>query len=86
MLATVRRAAVAFALLTATAVTLLAAAVLALALVMPAWAAALVVAAALLLGAAVAAGLAARGRAKEPLERTRRHIKEELEWAKEIRT
>jgi hypothetical protein len=85
VLGRVQRMAIAFALLTAAAAAVLTAGVLALALVMPAWAAALAVAA-LLLGGGLIAGRAAKGDRKEPLERTRRHIKEDLEWAKEVRT
>jgi uncharacterized membrane protein YqjE len=86
MVATVRRAALAFALLGAGAAMLLVTAVLALSRVLPAWAAALVVAGALFASGGGAAAWAARGRNKPPLERTRRNLKENLHWAKEIAT
>jgi uncharacterized membrane protein YqjE len=86
LLATVRRGAVAIVLLAAGVAMLLATAVLALCLVLPAWAAALVVSGALLVSGGIAATWAARGRSKAPLERTRRNLKENLQWAKEIRT
>jgi Putative Actinobacterial Holin-X, holin superfamily III len=62
---------------------MLVAVALALGKVMPEWAAALVVAAAVLLVGTVA-GLVGWGkRVKEPLETTRRTLKEDVQWAKE---
>jgi hypothetical protein len=61
---------------------LLVAAALALATVMPAWAAALVVAAVVALVGAIA-GFIGWKRVSRPLERTRRTLKEDLHWMKE---
>ena len=62
---------------------LLVAVVFALAHVMPGWLAALALGA-LLLVVGGAIGLAAwRGRVSAPLAATRKHVKEDLEWAKE---
>jgi hypothetical protein len=57
--------------------------VLALALVMPAWAAGLLVTGAVLATAAVVAAVGWARRVRKPLERTRRHFKEDVKWIKE---
>jgi hypothetical protein len=62
---------------------LLVAAAMALAHVLPAWAAALVVAGVVLLVGALAAWLGWGKRVKQPLERTQRTLKEDVRWAKE---
>jgi putative superfamily III holin-X len=62
---------------------LLVAAAMALAHVLPAWAAALVVAGVVLLVGGLAAWLGWGKRVKQPLERTQRTLKEDVRWAKE---
>jgi uncharacterized membrane protein YqjE len=57
--------------------------VLALDVALPAWAAALIVAVVLAVGAAIVAGVGWGKRVRAPLERTRRHIKEDVSWVKE---
>jgi len=59
------------------------AAVLALATVMPGWGAAIVVAAAVLAVGTIAGLLGWAKRVKEPLDATRRTLKEDLEWTRE---
>jgi phosphoserine phosphatase len=56
---------------------------LALALVMPGWGAALIVAAVVLGVGALAAKLGWNRRVTNPLERTRRSVKEDVRWTKE---
>jgi hypothetical protein len=65
---------------------LLVAGVLALSLVLPAWAAGLVAAGAVAAVAAVAAVLGWRGRVRKPLRRSRHELEEDLKWTKERRT
>jgi putative superfamily III holin-X len=62
---------------------MLVAAALALATVMAGWAAALIVAAAVLLVGTVAGMVGWGKRVKDPLEMTRRTLKEDVQWAKE---
>ena len=62
---------------------MLVAAALALGTALPEWAAALIVAAGVLLVGTVAGLLGWGMRVKEPLETTRRTIKEDVQWAKE---
>lgn len=62
---------------------LLVAAVLALATLLPGWAAALLVAAPFVLAAAVAGAIGWRRRVRQPLGMTRASLKESLEWAKD---
>jgi putative superfamily III holin-X len=62
---------------------MLVAAAMALGTAIPEWAAALIVAAAVLLVGTVAGLLGWGKRVKEPLETTRRTIKEDVQWAKE---
>jgi hypothetical protein len=62
---------------------LLVTAALALSAVMPAWAAGLVVAGAILVFAAVAALISWRHRVSRPLARTRKALKEDVQWTKE---
>jgi hypothetical protein len=50
------------------------------------WAAALVVAAALLVPGTILVMLAAKASPKSPLERTRKSLKQDLEWAKDQAT
>jgi uncharacterized membrane protein YqjE len=57
--------------------------VLALALVMPGWAAGLLVTGVVLAAAAVVAAVGWRHRVRNPLERTRKHLKEDVQWMKE---
>jgi uncharacterized membrane protein YqjE len=61
---------------------LLVAAVLALSLVLPGWAAALIVGGAMLVIAAVAAGVGWGRRVKRPLDRTQSSLKEDARWMK----
>jgi hypothetical protein len=60
--------------------------VLALAEIMPAWAAALLVTVALSVATAVVLRLASRARPRHPLERIRRNIKEDLHWTQREKT
>lgn len=62
---------------------LLVAAVLALATLLPGWAAALIVAAPFVLAAAAAGAIGWTRRVREPLGMTRTSLKESLEWAKD---
>ncbi|MHB8877934.1 MAG: phage holin family protein [Myxococcaceae bacterium] len=62
---------------------LLTAAVLALSLVLPAWAAALITAGGCLLVAAVAGLIGWAKHVRTPLERTQKTLKEDMQWAKE---
>lgn len=62
---------------------LLVTAILALAQVMPAWAAGLAVAGAVLVVAAVALAIGWRKRVRTPLDHTRHELKEDVQWAKE---
>ena len=62
---------------------ILVAAALALGLVMPAWVAALLVAAAVLIVGGIAGMVGWGKRVKDPLETTRRTLKEDVRWAKE---
>jgi hypothetical protein len=62
---------------------LCAAAVLGLATSMSAWAAALVVGVAMLVIAGIAAAVARSKRVKNPLEKTQKTLKEDVQWAKE---
>jgi uncharacterized membrane protein YqjE len=57
--------------------------VLALSLLMPGWAAGLIVTGVTLAVAAVVALVGWRKRVRNPLERTRRHLKEDVKWMKE---
>jgi hypothetical protein len=57
--------------------------VLALSLVMAGWAAGLVVTGVVLAAAAIVAVIGWRRRVKQPLERTRRNLKEDAKWMKE---
>jgi uncharacterized membrane protein YqjE len=57
--------------------------VLALAQVMPAWAAGLIVSGVVLVVAAVAAAVGWSKRVRRPLEQTRRELKEDMQWTKE---
>jgi hypothetical protein len=57
--------------------------ILALALVMPGWAAGLVVSGAVLIAAAIAGAVGWSKRIREPIHRTRHELKEEVRWAKE---
>jgi hypothetical protein len=58
-------------------------AVLALALVMPGWAAGLIVTGVVLAAAAVVAAVGWGRRVRKPLERTRKHLEEDVKWMKE---
>ena len=72
------------ALLTLFAVnTLLVTAILALAKVMPAWGAGLLVSGILLAAAGVAGAIGWSKRVRTPMEKTRRHVKEDVKWVKE---
>ena len=62
---------------------LLVAAVLALATLLPGWAAALLVAAPFVLAAVVAGAIGWTRRVRQPLRMTRTSLKESLEWAKD---
>jgi protein-S-isoprenylcysteine O-methyltransferase Ste14 len=62
---------------------LLVAVVFALAHVMPAWLAALALGVLLLVVGGAIGLVAWRGRLRAPLAATRKHVKEDLEWAKE---
>jgi uncharacterized membrane protein YqjE len=57
--------------------------VLALAQLMPAWAAGLIVSGAVLVVAAGAAAMGWSRRVRRPLEETRRELKEDVQWTKE---
>ena len=57
--------------------------ILALALVMPGWAAGLIVTAAVLIGAGVTAAVGWSRRVRAPLERTRKHLKNDVQFMKE---
>jgi hypothetical protein len=57
--------------------------VLALSLVMPGWAAGLIVTAAVVAVAGMVAALGWSRRVRAPLERTRKHLKEDVQWMKE---
>jgi hypothetical protein len=57
--------------------------VFALALVMPGWLAGLIVTGVVLATAGVVAGLGWRRRVRNPLQRTRKHLKEDVRWMKE---
>jgi uncharacterized membrane protein YqjE len=57
--------------------------VFALALVMPGWAAALIVTGVVLAAAGVVAAIGWKRRVRTPLERTRKHLKEDVRWMKE---
>jgi len=57
--------------------------VLALALVMPGWLSGLIVMGVVLAAAAIVAGLGWRRRVRNPLQRTRKHLKEDVQWMKE---
>jgi uncharacterized membrane protein YqjE len=57
--------------------------VLVLALVMPGWAAGLVVTGVVLAAAAVVAAVGWGRRVRKPLERTRKHLEEDVKWMKE---
>jgi hypothetical protein len=65
---------------------LLTAAALALGLVLPAWAAALIVAGLVLMGAVVLAAVGWAARVRRTLPRTRRAAQKELSWAKTQKT
>ena len=81
--AVAKRMAVAAVLALGAYFTLLAAAVAGLSLVLETWAAALIVGGVLLLSAALLAVLGAKAAPKDPLERTRRSIQEDLKLAKD---
>jgi uncharacterized membrane protein YqjE len=57
-------------------------ATLALATVLPAWLAGVIVTAAVLVAAGVVATVGWKRRVRQPLARTRRHIKEDVKWMK----
>jgi uncharacterized membrane protein YqjE len=57
--------------------------VLALSLVLPGWAAGLIVTGVVLAAAAIVALIGWRKRVRNPLERTRRHLQEDVRWMKE---
>jgi hypothetical protein len=57
--------------------------VLALSLVLPGWVAGLIVTGVVLAAAAVVGLVGWRKRVRSPLERTRRHLKEDVRWMKE---
>jgi hypothetical protein len=57
--------------------------VLALSLLLPGWAAGLIVTAVVLAAAAIVALIGWRKRVRNPLDRTRRHLKEDVRWMKE---
>ena len=57
--------------------------VLALALVMPGWAAGLLVTGVVLAAAAIVAAVGWGRRVRKPLERTRKHLEEDVKWMKE---
>src|SRR5262245_44230778 len=62
---------------------LLVSGVMALAAVMPAWAAGLVVSAAVVIAAVIAGAMGWGRRVRTPLARTRREIREDVRWTKE---
>lgn len=57
--------------------------ILALSAVIPAWGAGLLVTGIVLVAAAIVSAVGWRKRVKQPLERTRRHLKEDAKWMKE---
>jgi uncharacterized membrane protein YqjE len=57
--------------------------VLALSLVLPGWAAGLIVTAVVLAAAAIVALVGWKLRVRRPLERTRKHLKEDVQWMKD---
>jgi Putative Actinobacterial Holin-X, holin superfamily III len=57
--------------------------VLALSLALPGWAAGLIVTAVVLAAAGIVAAVGWRRRVRTPLERTRKHLKEDVKWMKE---